>query len=193
MTRKQKIKALAERPGTTAEGNAAHAALARIEASAVTQKEERKRFDDKVVAALPVPATGYKLYRDVPGKGRRDISVPGFGVRVMASGLRVFVLSYTDNNGRDGRIRLGPFGPPPGLSVTAARELARDEYLRVKGGENPAQKQREERQSLTVSELCDAFLKDRADKRPKTVRMYTQIITRKIKPAIGRHKAAAVQ
>lgn len=192
MTRTQKLEALAERPGTPAEGEAANAALARIKKSEPAE-QERKRFTDKVVAALPVPTTGYKLYRDAPGNGWRDITVPGFGVRVMASGLRVFVLSYTDKHGRDGRITIGPFGPSPRLSVVAARERARIEHLRVKGGENPAQKRREERQSLTVSELCDKFLKDRGDKRPATVRMYTQIIKREIKPTIGRHKADAIQ
>jgi integrase len=186
---KRKIAALAKRPGTEGEEQAAKAVLARIEANAVT---ERQRFTDRVVAALPVPATGYKLYRDVPGNVRRHVYVPGFGVRVMASGVRVFVLSYV-LNGRDGRLKIGRFGPSPGLSVEAARDKARVEYLKIRGGADRAKEEREKRQAQTVAELCDAFLKDRADKRPATVRMYRQIITKEIKPALGRHKAGLVE
>jgi integrase len=128
----------------------------------------------------------------VPGSGKRDVYVPGFGVRVMASGLRVFVLSYVVD-GRDGRLKLGRFGPSPDLSVDAARDKARVEYLKIRGGADRAKEERQKKAASTVGELCDSFLKDRADKRPATVRMYTQIITREIKPALGRHKAALVE
>jgi integrase len=187
---KTKVAALAKRPGTEGEGQAAKAALTRIRAKPVT--EQRQRFTDRVVAGLSVPAAGYKLYRDVPGTGKRDVYVPGFGVRVMASGLRVFVLSYVVD-GRDGRLKIGPFGPSPGLSVEAARDRARVEYLKIRGGADRAKEERDKRQAQTVAELCDAFLKDRAHKRPATVRMYTQIVNKEIKPALGRHKAALVE
>jgi integrase len=192
--RKRKIAALATRPGTEGEGRAATAALTRLEANAVT--EHRPRFTDDYVARLPVPAAGYKLYRDgydyrPPRRGQAPPLNPvGFGVRVHASGKRVFVLSYTTPDGVDGRKAIGPFGE---WTVQAARAEADDLLRKIKKGSNPAKEERERRQAQTVAELCDAFLKDRADKRPATLRMYTQIITKEIKPALGRHKAALVE
>jgi hypothetical protein len=70
-------------------------------------------------------------------------------------------------------------------SVEAARAEAKELWHKIQTGSDPAKEDRERRQAQTVAELCDTFLKDRADKRPATLRMYRQIITKEIKPALG--------
>src|SRR5215211_1750611 len=96
-TKSAKVRALAKRPGTEGERQAAEAALARVEAAkAVT--EQRPRFTDDYVARLPAPATGYKLVYDgydyTPPRRKQvpPLNVVGFAVRLHASGKRTFIL-----------------------------------------------------------------------------------------------------
>lgn len=48
-------------------------------------------LDDKVAASLPTPTKGCKIYFDK--------KITGFGVRVMATGGRAYVLNYRSNVG----------------------------------------------------------------------------------------------
>jgi len=61
-----------------------------------------------------------------------DSELPGFGVRVMPSGLKTFVFEYRPNGGGRAvskrRLKLGRFGP---LTVDGAREKARGDHARV--------------------------------------------------------------
>ncbi len=69
-----------------------------------------------------------------------DTEVPGFGVKVYGSGVRVFSLRYRTHTGRQRMLKLGTFGE---LTVQAARNLARKEKGRVLEGEDPqAERQR---------------------------------------------------
>ena len=63
-----------------------------------------------------------------------DTEVPGFGVKVYGSRVRVFCLRYRTRAGRQRMLKLGTFGE---LTVQAARELARKEKARILEGEDP--------------------------------------------------------
>lgn len=85
-----------------------------------------------------------------------DTELPGFGVRVMPSGKRFFLVQYR-RRGRSRRVMIGQFG-----IVTA--ELARREATRmlgtVRGGDgDPAAQRDAERQSMTMKQLAERFLK----------------------------------
>jgi integrase len=178
--RRDKVKALAQRPGTAGEEQAAVAALGRMPIPTA----QRERLTERVVAALPAPSTNAKVYRDGRSKTGNDY-VPGFGVRVTPAGTKSFVLNYAG----DKRCTIGPW---PVWTVEGARAEAKELWHKIQTGSDPAKEDRERRQAQTVAELCDAFLKDRADKRPATLRMYRQIIKKEIKHALGRHKAVSV-
>jgi hypothetical protein len=73
-----------------------------------------------------------------PGKFAWDLDVPGFGVRAYPSGRRTFVYQYRSLDGAQGRVPLGTY---PTLTVEQARDLAREQALLVRKGENPQSRQ----------------------------------------------------
>lgn len=84
-----------------------------------------------------------------------DTEVKGFGVRVLPSGLKTFVVQYRTLEGVKRRLNLGRFGP---LTVEKARDLAKLKLAEVIVGEDPADKVREARKGMTVSQMCDWYL-----------------------------------
>lgn len=84
-----------------------------------------------------------------------DTEVKGFGVRVLPSGLKTFVVQYRTAEGVKRRLNLGRFGP---LTVEKARDLAKLKLAEVIVGEDPADKVREARKGMTVSQMCDWYL-----------------------------------
>lgn len=75
---------------------------------------ERERLRDAAVKKLLPPAKGNRI--------TFDGDVPGFGVRVTASGSRSFVLNYRTHGGRERRHTIGRF---PDWSTTGARTEAK--------------------------------------------------------------------
>src|SRR5450631_984096 len=71
------------------------------------------KLTDKLVRDLPAPATGNKI--------TYDDTVPGFGARVTAAGMRSFVLNYRNKQGRERRLTIGS---PPTWDVSQARTEA---------------------------------------------------------------------
>jgi integrase len=182
-----KIKALAKRPGTEGEGQAAKAALVRVATS--IEPDGRQRLTAKIVGQLPVPAKGNKVYRDAPNDRGNDF-VSGFGIRVTAGGNRSFVLNYTAN----GVERRKTIGPWPLLSVEAAREAAKDLAAKARLGEDPLQEERDKRGEVTVAALCDLFVeKHVAHKRPATVAEYTNILNHDVLPKFGKRVVTSIK
>ncbi|WP_422059711.1 tyrosine-type recombinase/integrase [Sphingopyxis sp.] len=81
-----------------------------------------------------------------------DSETRGFGVRVMPSGLKTFVVQYRNKDGIKRRINLGRFGV---ITVDQARDLAKVRLGEVAAGEDPA---RPRRAGITVNEVCDWYL-----------------------------------
>lgn len=120
-----------------------------------------------------------------------DTDLPGFGVRVMPSGKRFFLIQYS-RHGRTRRAMLGQFGP-----VTA--ECARKEATRLLGnvrgaGADPAAARDLERQSLTVKEPGERFLKQHVAVRckPRTQGEYKRAVELFINPFFGAWSARSV-
>lgn len=125
-----------------------------------------------------------------------DSEIRGFGVRVLPSGLKTFIVQYRNVEGIKRRIRLGRYGV---ITVDQARDLARIKIGLVASGEDPADELRRARQGMTVAELCDWYLTEaRAGiilgrrNRPikeSSLKMDESRISTHIKPLLGKRIA----
>lgn len=149
-------------------------------------KGRRHRLTRRVVEAAEIPPERkpYFLWDD---------EVRGFGVRIFASGQRIFYIDYRARDaGRRRRMPIGAFGP---LTCEEARRLAKATLGSVEWGEDPALERKTRRSSLTVAALCDRYLeaveagqiigKGGKPKKTSTVYIDRGRIARHIKPLIG--------
>jgi integrase len=115
-----------------------------------------------------------------------DTDVTGLGIRI-TPGSRSFVLQY-HRDGRDHRIKLGPYGPGRGgLNVEQARRLAAEKRLEVLTGANPAEEIRRARQAATMADLAERFQAEHAEIKckPSTAKTYAGLWGRYVLPALG--------
>lgn len=93
-----------------------------------------------------------------PSKGQAvlwDTEVRGYGVRVLPSGTKTFILQYRNPEGIQRRINIGRYGI---LTVDQARDQARLFLASVIKGEDPADETRRARKGITVAEMCEWYL-----------------------------------
>lgn len=115
-----------------------------------------------------------------------DSEIKGFGLKITPKGKKVYILQYRFQ-GALRRFTIGPHGSP----WTA--EEARDEALRLlgfaKGGKDPATAKQSDKDAITVSKLCDEYLKDGVNgKSASTLATDKGRIERHIKPLLGRKR-----
>ncbi|MEZ5654522.1 MAG: site-specific integrase [Sphingobium sp.] len=93
-----------------------------------------------------------------PSKGQAvlwDTEVRGYGVRVLPSGTKTFILQYRNPEGIQRRINIGRYGV---LTVDQARDQAKLFLASVINGEDPADETRRARKGMTVAEMCEWYL-----------------------------------
>ena len=119
-----------------------------------------------------------------------DNSVPGFGLRVMPSGRKSYVVQYRAGR-RSRRITLGSASV---ITPDQARTRAIAIISEVRSGKDPAVDRDAERNALLVSELAQRFDEQHIAIRIKesTAREYRRNLRRFILPAIGRMKVTEV-
>ena len=121
-----------------------------ITAQPAIKEKTRDNLTAAIVRNAPVPATGYKI--------TYDAEVKGFGIRATAAGARSFILRYRRRN--DGEDRTFTIGSFPEWSVPAARNKAQRLKRQVDDGGDPVGEMAADRQSPTVNDLCDRFIKE---------------------------------
>ncbi len=139
------------------------------------------KLTKRTVDAAEVRASDYFVWDD---------EVPGFGLRVLPSGHKGYIVQYRAGR-RSRRISLGP-------STVLACEQARTRAITIvaaaKNGEDPAARRDAGRQAVTVKELADRFDKEHVALRVKesTAKGYRRMLQRVIVPALGRHRVTEV-
>ena len=104
------------------------------------------KITKRTVEALKVAARDYIAF---------DTDLPGFGVRVMPSGKRFFLVQYR-RHGRTRRVMIGQFGV---VTAELARREATIKLGSVRGADgDPAALRDADRQSTTMKELGERFL-----------------------------------
>ncbi len=129
-----------------------------------------------------------------------DRELRGFGVQVMPSGLKSFVIQYRTAEGRLRRSVIGRFGL---MTVEEARDLAHEKLVAVSKGVDPVAAEAEDTGRITVAELCDWYLREaeagrilgrrRRPIKATTLAMDRSRIESHIKPLLGRRQVGALK
>lgn len=119
-----------------------------------------------------------------------DDEIAGFGLRVMASGKKSYMVQYR-SGGRTRRVTFGRHGT---ITPDEARKKARELLGAVAKGENPAEEAATQRKSPTMASLCERFMAEHVAHRckPSTQAEYRRSVDFFIKPAIGAHRVGDV-
>lgn len=144
------------------------------------------RISKRTVDALQPGDKPYVAYDEI---------LTGFGVRVMPSGTKSYIVEYRPGSGGRGvrsvRLSLGPHGV---LTPEEARKLARDRLADARSGNDPAAQRRSERATLTLAEVADLWMAEAVT--PKlaagTAALYRLYLDKHILPVLGSRKINAV-
>ncbi len=120
-----------------------------------------------------------------------DADLPGFGLRLMESGAKFYVVSYRNAFGRQRRMTLGRHGK---ITADEARRTALDVFTAVRAGKDPLLERQTLRALPTMNDLLDRYLREHVEKRNRAstqaeVRRLVDVV---IRPKIGTVQAAAV-
>src|SRR5215469_14109380 len=122
-----------------------------------------------------------------------DNTLPGFGVRVKASGVRSYIVQYRNRStGVSKRLTIGRHGPL--LTFEQAKKQARALLADAMRGDDPAEARKVARKAPSVADLAADYLERHAvpKKRPKSVRDDRRMLDAVILPKLGAKKVSSV-
>lgn len=127
----------------------------------------------RMVDATPLPPTGEVMLR--------DRTVPGFALRVYASGRRVWMYQYrAPKGGASRRLTLGLF---PALTVDDARTLAKKAALELAAGRDP---QAGDDDAARMADVMTLYLAERSGKlAERSAVEYQRVWTTLLEPTFG--------
>jgi integrase len=139
------------------------------------------RLTKRVIEAAEIQAAEHFIWDD---------SLPGFGVRILPSGRKGYIVQY--RAGR--RSRRMSLGPSTVLTCEQARTRAITIIAAARGGDDPAATRDADRRTATVKELAERFDKEHVSLRIKesTAKGYRRLLQLTILPALGRHRVTEV-
>lgn len=116
------------------------------------QPARKVRLTKSVVNSAPAAADRYIIW---------DVELPGFGVRIEASGRKVFVVRYlAEGGGRGAPQRQKTIGLYGEYTVAEAREEAKNVRADVRRGSDPVGKLAAKRREMTIAELVGLYGKE---------------------------------
>ena len=160
---------------------------------------EREKLTKRIVDALKAPKPS-KVGVKVREQFLWDRELRGFGVQVMPSGLKSFVIQYRSPEGRNRRAVIGRYGL---MTVEEARKLAHEKLVAVSKGIDPLDEEAKAVGNLTIADICDWYLAEaeagrllgrrRRPIKPSTLAMDRSRIEAHIKPLLGRRHVGALK
>jgi integrase len=120
-----------------------------------------------------------------------DTTIKGFGLRVLPSGAKSWVIEYRPGcGGRDVGKRRFKFGNVGDLTPDEARRAARTLLSNVRLGGDPAHDRWAARRQMTVAALAEEFIEEhaKAKRKTSTAGNYAQVLRRIVVPEIGSRK-----
>ena len=135
-------------------------------------KRSELRITQRVVEALRVEDKHVVFW---------DRDLAGFGIRVHASGRKVYVVQSRGPGG----LKRASLAPHPKVTAAAARKKAAEVIDRIKRGKDPFPAPPPPK--LTVAGLTERYLRVHVavNCKPKTANLYTFVVERHILPALG--------
>lgn len=123
-----------------------------------------------------------------------DDELPGFGVRVTASGFKAYVVQYRlPGLGRRGTVKRITLGAHGVLTPDEARRLAKRELGKVAQGVDLAAERAARKEAATIKELGTEYLKDvELHRKPGTAKEYRRLWEKHVLPALGSKFVAEV-
>ena len=120
-----------------------------------------------------------------------DTELPGFGLRIRASGRKYFIVQFRAK-GRERRMTLGLHGT---ITVDAARRRAIAHIAEARNGVDPAAARDAARSRVTMSTLAERFIDEHVTPHCKesTARDYRRSIRLYIAPRFARHDVTEIE
>ena len=140
------------------------------------------KLTNRSVAAIKPAASDVFIWDDV---------LPGFGLRVKASGRKSYIVQYRPVGNVSRRLTIGPHGV---FTPEAARKQARDLLQAARKGADPAFQRKTTRDGLTVADLAERYMKAHAatKKKPSSAKTDASNLRNHVLPAHGRRKIADI-
>ena len=119
-----------------------------------------------------------------------DDDLPGFGLRVFASGRRSYLVQYKAA-GRTRRCSIGQHGP---ITPAEARAKALALLAEVRSGGNPAEDRASDRGAVTVAQLAERYMAEwaRRHKKARSIEEDTRNLRLHVLPVLGRRRVRDV-
>jgi integrase len=124
-----------------------------------------------------------------------DSELKGFGVRVMPSGSKAWIVEFRPNGGgRKVATKRMTLGQITTLNADEARKAARDILAAVRLGQDPARERTQNRETPIIREFVEWYLTEEAEPKlkPGTVANYRIYFQKHVTPNIGSMKVNAV-
>ena len=148
---------------------------------------------------MPVVQLGLRTLATIRGGEKLviyyDLELTGFGLRVMPSGHRSWIVEYRSKAPETfGAKRRMVIGSPDKLTPEEARKQARKLLAKIELGRDPAADRSRARKAETVSEMLELYMKEkiRPTRKRRTAEVFASYIRKHIEPAIGKRQSVGL-